>query len=496
MKAALGEALNGVRRSLALAGEGPADAALLARFVAERDEAAFAALVRRHGPMVLGVCRRLLGDAHDAEDAFQAAFLVLACRAASVERHRPLACWLHGVARRCALSAARRRRREAPMDGVPEPACQPPEPRDWVPVLDEELDRLAEKYRAVLLLCDLQGRTRKDAARLLGVPPGTVDSRLATARKALAERLTRRGVTLPVGAALTAAVPAWLTGSTAKAAALAAAGEALAASAAATLMREVLKVMFVKKLAKAALVVVLAAVALGGVAYRGAGPGSARAAPPEAKPLSELEALRRENEMLKRSLRLALDRVETLEARVEQLQAEALVLPRLQGHLDRVKAVAFSPDGRRLAVSPDPTARVWDAATGLEVTDLDAVIRSYLRATEPRPQPDRAALVRRLFLDVRGVPPTPQELEAFLKEEGPGAYEKLLARLLAARRAEAVEQAKKAAEGALKSLHEARDEKGRQEALDALEAAVKTLRQQGQAPKPEGQPQQDQPPGP
>jgi hypothetical protein len=303
-------------------------------------------------------------------------------------------------------------------------------------------------------------------------------------------------VTLPVGAVLTAAVPAWLTGSTAKAAALAAAGEALAASAAGTLMREVLKVMFVKKLAKVALVVVLAAVALGGVAYQGVGPGSARAAPPEAKPPSELEALRRENEMLRRSLRLALDRVETLEARVDQLQAEARELSRLQGHTGRVKAVAFTPDGRHLAGWPDQTVRLWDAATGQEVADLEAVIRAYLRGAEPRPQPDRAALVRRLFLDVRGVPPTSQELEAFLKEEGPGAYERLLARLLAARRAEALEQARKAFEGALKSLNEARDEKGRQEALDALEAAVKTLRQQGQPPKPEGQPQQEQPPRP
>jgi RNA polymerase sigma factor (sigma-70 family) len=359
-----------IRQALALQDEGLTDAELLARFVAGRDEASFAALVRRHGPMVLGVCRRLVRGTHDCEDCFQAVFLVLACKAAAVAvKGGSLACWLHAVAHRCALSArgaaARRRAREAPMDGV-EPAVGPPEPRDWVVVLDEELGKLAEKYRSVLLLCDLQGRTRKEAARLLGVPPGTVDSRLATARQALAVRLARRGVTLPAGVALTAAVPAALTGSTARAAALAAAGEAVAASAAATLMQEVLKAMFVKKLCKA-VVVVLAALALGGgLAYRGVGPGSAQAAPPEAKPLSELEALRRENEVLRRSLRLALDRVDALEARVGELQA----------------AAAKERENARLA-------RFWDTFTNEDgrVQDTE-LLNLWLQRARPTTEPE------------------------------------------------------------------------------------------------------------
>src|SRR5262245_12953330 len=183
-------------------GDGP----LLDRFLARRDGEAFAALVRRHGPMVLGVCRRVLRDGHTAEDAFQATFLVLLRRARTLDRRRSLAGWLYTVAYHIALrartDAERRRRTEAAAGG---PHTQgPAEPqaewrwRELRPVLDEELDRLPEQCRAPVVLCYLEGRTNEEAGRLLGWPVGTVKSRLARARDLLRTRLARRGVTLGV----------------------------------------------------------------------------------------------------------------------------------------------------------------------------------------------------------------------------------------------------------------------------------------------------------
>jgi RNA polymerase sigma factor (sigma-70 family) len=177
------------------------DGDLVKRYVRRRDEAAFEALVRRHGPMVLGVCRRLLHDSHDAEDAFQAVFLVLVRKASSLRTPGTVGNWLYGVACRTALeahkAAARRRAKEA---NVP-PRSQTPE-EDWAdlrPVLDQELERLPEKQRAVIVLCDLEGKTRKAAARCLGCPEGTVASRLAHARVRLAKRLRRHGFALSGG---------------------------------------------------------------------------------------------------------------------------------------------------------------------------------------------------------------------------------------------------------------------------------------------------------
>jgi RNA polymerase sigma factor (sigma-70 family) len=171
------------------------EADLWERYVRGRDEAAFAALVRRHGPMVLGVCRRILRHEQDAEDAFQATFLVLVRRAASLQSPSTLAGWLHGVAYRTALearsAAARRRAREANV--LPRTAMPEDPGAELRPVLDQELGRLPEKYRAVVVLCDLEGKTRKEVARQLGWAEGTVASRLARGRSLLAKRLARRG---------------------------------------------------------------------------------------------------------------------------------------------------------------------------------------------------------------------------------------------------------------------------------------------------------------
>ncbi len=188
---------------------GLSDRVLLERF-AERQgaddpaaEAAFAALVERHGPMVLRVCRAVLGDRHEAEDAFQAAFLVLAGRARSIRRGDSVGAWLHGVALRVAnrgrWRAARRRqhdRRHAemtrPAGAGAEPAAHDRPPDDVDRVVHEEIGRLPDKYRRPVVLCYLEGLTHEQAADQLGWPVGTVRSRLAGARDRLRGRLTRR----------------------------------------------------------------------------------------------------------------------------------------------------------------------------------------------------------------------------------------------------------------------------------------------------------------
>jgi RNA polymerase sigma factor (sigma-70 family) len=249
------------------------DAQLLDSFIARRDEAAFAALLRRHGPMVWGVCRRVLGHHHDAEDAFQAAFLVLAKKAASVVPRERLAGWLHGVAyhtaRKARTLAGRRRRREKLLAEMPEPCVADNDSwNDLGPFLDRELHGLPDRYRAALILCDLQGRTRTEAARQLGVPEGTLSARLTRGRRLLAGRLTRRGLTLSAGA-LTAmltgdlAAPAAVLSATIKVATGPMASGAMTTPAG-TLTQGVLYAMLLKKLKIAsALVCLLALVGYG-----------------------------------------------------------------------------------------------------------------------------------------------------------------------------------------------------------------------------------------
>jgi RNA polymerase sigma factor (sigma-70 family) len=185
-----------------------ADAALLARWHEQRDEAAFADLVARHGPMVLGVCRRVLGDVQHAEDAFQATFLVLARKAAGLRRPQALASFLYGTALRLARKARGAIRRQAPhaVLGSAEPADPHPHPldalsgRELLALVDEEVARLPEVYRLPVLLCVLQERPVEEAARLLGWSAGSVRGRLARGRERLRQRLTRRGLALSVGA--------------------------------------------------------------------------------------------------------------------------------------------------------------------------------------------------------------------------------------------------------------------------------------------------------
>ena len=274
--ASLNKALRRLRGALARQGAaGLTEADLWERYVQGRDEAAFEALLRRHGPMVLGVCRRILRHEQDAEDAFQATFLVLVRRVASLQARDTLAHWLHGVACRTALearsAAAKRRAKEA---AAPPRAAPPEGPgAELWPVLDQELGRLAEKYRAVVVLCDLEGKSRSEAARQLGCAEGTVASRLARGRAALARRLARRGFTGACGAALLhgtapAGLPAGLVASTLHAAGFSAASGAasrVALSAKVIALTEgALKSMFHAKLkSTVAAVLVLGVTALG-----------------------------------------------------------------------------------------------------------------------------------------------------------------------------------------------------------------------------------------
>jgi RNA polymerase sigma factor (sigma-70 family) len=226
------------------------DGELLERFIAARDGSAFEELVARHGPMVLGVCRHVLIDRHDAEDAFQATFLVLARQAGTIRDRRVLGAWLHGVAYRLALraklDAARRRMHERQVADMA--AAGPWDELAWQELrlaLHEEVQRLPEKYRAPIVLCYLEGQSHEAAAAHLDWPIGTVKGRLARARDLLQARLGRRELAIPATvcvAALSrdmAVVPAGLRQATVEAALRFAAGETRAISEQVTTWAEV-----------------------------------------------------------------------------------------------------------------------------------------------------------------------------------------------------------------------------------------------------------------
>src|ERR1700722_9197808 len=245
--------------------EGMTDGELLARFLSSRDDNALAALVHRHAPMVWGVCCRQL-NRHDAEDAFQATFLVLVRRAADVPS-QAVANWLYGVARMTAVSLrasmAKRGRRETQVVDMPEPTVPEVRDADLQLALDEELSSLPDHYRAVIILCDLEARSRREVAAHLGCPEGTVASRLVRARSMLAKRLTQRGVVLTgvelVGAhslnIASAGVPISVVSSTINAASLC--GQVSLKVAALT--EGVLKTMLLTKLKSVMAVLVIAA---------------------------------------------------------------------------------------------------------------------------------------------------------------------------------------------------------------------------------------------
>lgn len=246
------------------------DAELLGRFAEQRDESAFNSLLLRHGPLVWSVCRRVLAEESAAEDAFQATFLVLVRKAGSVSKQASVRSWLYGVALRVAVRARQqerlRRLREqaAPVRHTRETGTEGwPDVR---PILDEEIQRLPEKYRLPIMLCYLEGQTNDEAARLLNCPRGTIATRLARARERLRSRLVRRGLTLSGATlaalltdnAMSAVVPSLLNAQTSKSVLTGAAPVSVT-----TLTEGVLHAMFLTKV-KTTVAVILALFVLGG----------------------------------------------------------------------------------------------------------------------------------------------------------------------------------------------------------------------------------------
>jgi RNA polymerase sigma factor (sigma-70 family) len=395
------------------------DKQLLERFITGHEEAAFAALVRRHGPLVLGVCRRVLRHTQDAEDAFQATFMVLARKAASMRWHESVSNWLYEVAHRLALKvkaeAARRRLHERRAGEMVRSASKQEDAwREFCSLLDEELQRLPEKYRVPLLLCYLEGETREQAARQLGWSLRTFKRRLEQGRELLRVRLARSGLTLSgvlLATGLTgdvgkAAIPA-LLGSTTVRAALSFATNPTATtggiSANATLLAEgILKGMAMIKL-KFAAAFVLAASLVGAtvsvVGYQALA-GQFGSSAPVADQASRKGATPASANQWQDPLPTgALVRLGTprfhhggpvlcvafspdgklvasgsnfLDRTVSIWEtATGREVHRLQGHQGWIWSVAFSPDGKLLASgSGDATIRLWDVATGQMVRQI------------------------------------------------------------------------------------------------------------------------------
>jgi RNA polymerase sigma factor (sigma-70 family) len=346
------------------ADEAAMDGGLLQRFVRQHEEGAFAALVRRHGPMVLGVCRRVLNDAGAAEDAFQATFLVLARKAATIRKQDSVAGWLCRVAYRVARSAkaqaARQRALERQWVPMPPPAeLSDVERHELRAILDEEVNRLPAKYHAPLVLCYLEEKTHEEAAHRLRWPVGTVKGRLARARELLRGRLARRGLTLTAGlfaselgrTVAPAAVSPLLIIPTVRAAVAFAAEPAVTGAAvstrAAALAQGVLQSMWKTKFAVGAVVTLAVSFVLGGgiLAYR------ALANPP-ATAISTTPAQAAAKEA---------EKPQAKSAPAKPIKLEPARRMKQDGFLGRL---AFSPDRKVLASTNLPEVTFWDWTTG------------------------------------------------------------------------------------------------------------------------------------
>jgi RNA polymerase sigma factor (sigma-70 family) len=405
------------------------DGELLVRYLGSRDEDALAALVRRHAPMVWGVCRRLLHSHHDAEDAFQAAYLVLVRKAARVPKDA-VANWLYGVARQTAVrlraTAAKQGRRETQVVTMPEPTVAEGRDADLRAVLDEELSRLPDHYRNVVVLCDLEGATRKEAARQLAIPEGSVASRLARARVMLAKRLTQRGVVFSGGALVvlsagSASAPPALVASTIRAASLLAAGRAAGVVSAkvAALTEGTVKAMFVSNIKSVLAVVVVVGLTLSGV---GAGVGlftnpvavaqqsgakpddlknrAAQESKDVAKEIEKLEARIAELKMKTVKAKVvaaAKDRIESLLKEVDAAGGDRLeTLEEIEAVLKRMKEDAKKMNDTGKKLLPGEIKRELNRGVVLRVRLVELDAKALLMTAEVEPARGKAPKPLRL----------------------------------------------------------------------------------------------------
>jgi RNA polymerase sigma factor (sigma-70 family) len=356
--------------------------------------------------MVLNAARRVVGNPHDSEDVLQATFMVLAQKARLVTNRDALASWLYRVAYRISLKAKarndRRRHTEKQVDLMSHFPSPPQAGRDWEAVLDEEINRLPEKYRLPIILCELEGRSRKEVEQQLQLVAGTLASRLARAKRMLADRLTRRGVVLAGGALwavapqATAGLPATLVAATAHKAVLVAAGQLGAVSSSVSvLMKAGVKAMFIAKLkATVATVVVLASLGAASLVYSGG--GGTQTGP--AKPQSELEKLRKENELLRVNLRVTLEKIQLLENRVRSLkgrgEASAALLTEQELELLERLAIAHQQAPADTNAQKQPPADNKDAASRLWRGTQTTQPRSHANAKMPPTGSDKDAASR------------------------------------------------------------------------------------------------------
>jgi RNA polymerase sigma factor (sigma-70 family) len=356
------------------------DAELVYAFASQNDQAAFAALVKRHGPLVLAVCRRVLCRLEDAEDAFQAAFIVLARRAAKLGKEGSLGGWLHRVAYRIALDARKKARRRQRHEQRSKP-MSPPNPvwqaawREVQLVLDEEIERLPGKYREPFILCCLQNQSGAAAARRLNLKEGTVWSRLAEARKRLQKRLARRGVDLTAvlgAAALTpeVTVGAALAGKTVSAATCKVVTAGLISDSVALLVEGMTQCFVLKKLVMGVGLLFAASVAVGvaaSVAVGVAATAAYRANSPDHKALANQNALMSQPAVNKQPADIPPKKdppspTDGFGDPLPEGVVAQLGTPRFR-HDYFMKALAFSGDGSTL-MGMSRSLFVWDAASG------------------------------------------------------------------------------------------------------------------------------------
>jgi RNA polymerase sigma factor (sigma-70 family) len=416
------------------------DRDLLDRFLKHRDQAAFAGLVQRHGGTVWGVCRRMLPQDQDAEDAFQAVFFVLARKAASIRKAEAVGSWLYGVAfriaRKARLSTTRRHDREQQAAGAraEPPAWGEAACRELQRLLDEEVQRLPDKYKAPFVLCCLEGLSKAEAAQELGWKEGTVSGRLALARKALQQRLARRGVTL--SAVLTAGA---LTQGMASAAPVLAQAGTLTPSAV-SLAEGLLHAMTVAKI-KAGVSLVLAALLVAGAGLATFPPGQAVPPPaadatlapePVAIVLEPETFLPRPQQLVPTQDEVAGTPVRILACspdgkvmavaddntfRLRDAKTGDVLLARA-AHTDAITCLAFAPDGRTLASgSADHTIKLWDVETGKERLTLEGHA-SGVSSLAFTPDSRKLASAGEVGVLLWWDPATGQRLESLKGDEG------------------------------------------------------------------------------